>query len=69
MWWAVATLTTVGHGDGYPITPAGRVLGSVIAVPAIGIFALFTGILDAACTDELQVHRASASGRCSRCGK
>ena len=69
MWWAVATLTTVGYGDVYPITPAGRVLGSVIAVLGIGMFALPTGILGAAFTEELQAHRASVSGRCSRCGK
>jgi voltage-gated potassium channel len=69
MWWAVATLTTVGYGDVYPITPVGRVLGSVIAVLGIGMFALPTGILGAAFTEELQAHRASVPGRCSRCGK
>jgi voltage-gated potassium channel len=32
MWWGVATLTTVGYGDVFPITPLGKVLSSVIAV-------------------------------------
>jgi voltage-gated potassium channel len=45
MWWGVITLTTTGYGDIVPITPAGKVLGSVIALIGIGIFALPAGIL------------------------
>jgi voltage-gated potassium channel len=45
MWWGVATLTTVGYGDVYPITPAGKVFSSLIAVLGLGLFAIPTGIL------------------------
>ncbi len=45
MWWGVATLTTVGYGDVYPITGLGKVLGGFIALLGIGIFALPTGII------------------------
>jgi voltage-gated potassium channel len=45
MWWAVVTLATVGYGDVYPITPLGKFLGAVIALTAIGLFALPAGIL------------------------
>ncbi len=45
MWWAVATLTTVGYGDVYPITALGRLLAAVSAVLGIGLFAIPTGIL------------------------
>lgn len=45
MWWGVATLTTVGYGDVYPVTPLGKLLGGFIAFLGIGIFALPTGIL------------------------
>ncbi len=45
MWWGIITLTTTGYGDMVPITPAGKILGSVIALIGIGIFALPAGIL------------------------
>jgi len=45
MWWALATLTTVGYGDVTPITLGGRLFGALIMVLGIGMFALPTGIL------------------------
>lgn len=45
MWWGVATLTTVGYGDMYPITPLGKLLGAFIAILGVGIFALPAGII------------------------
>jgi voltage-gated potassium channel len=58
MWWAVATLTTVGYGDIYPITAAGRMLGAVVAVLGIGLFALPTAILGSGFVEELERRRA-----------
>ena len=48
MWWAVATLTTVGYGDIYPITTVGKLLGSIIAILGIAAIAIPTGILASA---------------------
>tara|TARA_B100000686_G_scaffold309457_1_gene351390 strand:- start:146 stop:898 length:753 start_codon:yes stop_codon:yes gene_type:complete len=48
MWWAVATLTTVGYGDAYPITAVGKFLGSIIAILGIAAIALPTAILSEA---------------------
>jgi len=45
MWWGVITLTTVGYGDVYPVTPLGRVLGGFISVLGVAVFALPTAIL------------------------
>ena len=38
IWWAVATVTTVGYGDMVPSTPAGRVAGVVLMVGGVGLF-------------------------------
>ena len=45
MWWAFATLTTVGYGDVTPITIGGKVFGALITVVGLGMVALPTGIL------------------------
>ncbi|ABW27235.1 Ion transport protein [Acaryochloris marina MBIC11017] len=72
MWWGVATLTTVGYGDIYPVTTAGRVLGSVISILGIGLFALPTGILASGFTEELDRRKQLPSpepSTCPHCGK
>ena len=56
LWWAVATLTTVGYGDIYPITPLGRVLGAIIAILGIGMVAVPTSILSAGFMETLEKH-------------
>jgi len=43
MWWAVTALTTVGYGDVYPVTTAGKMFGSVVAFLGVGFFALPAG--------------------------
>ena len=54
LWWAVATLTTVGYGDIYPITAMGRFLGAAIAIMGIGMVAVPTGILSAGFVEVLE---------------
>lgn len=68
MWWAVATLTTVGYGDVYPITPLGKLLGGFIAVLGIGMFALPAGILASAFGDEIR-SRHEKKRICPHCGR
>src|ERR1035437_406184 len=57
MWWSVATLTTVGYGDIYPITGEGKILASIVEILGIGLFALPTGILGAGFVDEFHKSR------------
>jgi voltage-gated potassium channel len=54
MWWSVATLTTVGYGDVYPITIIGKILASFISILGIGMFALPAGILASGFSDEFK---------------
>jgi voltage-gated potassium channel len=68
MWWSVNTLTTVGYGDVYPVTAAGRLLGGVIALLGIGVFALPAGILGSGFVEELQKKKAREL-RCPHCGR
>lgn len=44
-WWAMATLTTVGYGDVAPVTPLGRLFGSVVMVTGLCILALPVAII------------------------
>ena len=53
-WWAIATLTTVGYGDVYPITGIGKFLSSIIAIIGIGFVALPTGILSSAFMERIK---------------
>ena len=52
-WWSIATLTTVGYGDVYPITPMGKILSGFIAILGIGLVALPTGIIGSGFIDKL----------------
>jgi len=67
MWWSVATLTTVGYGDMYPITIMGKICASIIAILGIGMFALPTAILGAGFMEELENRKSKEI--CPHCGK
>jgi len=54
MWWGVVTLTTVGYGDIYPVTPLGKFIGSFVVISGIGLFALPAGILASGFNEVLQ---------------
>jgi voltage-gated potassium channel len=56
MWWAVATLTTVGYGDSYPVTAGGKLFTVLILVVGLGIVAVPTGLVS---TALISVKRAS----------
>ena len=55
MWWAVATLTTVGYGDVAPITPYGKIVGAIFMIFGLGMFALPIGIIATGFSQE--IHR------------
>lgn len=45
LWYTIVTISTVGYGDQYPVTDAGRLCGTAIIVVGVGIFGTFTGYL------------------------
>lgn len=55
MWWAIITLTTVGYGDVYPVTAAGKAVAAVTAVLGLIMLALPVGIVATAFAQE--IHR------------
>jgi voltage-gated potassium channel len=55
MWWSIVTLTTVGYGDVYPVTLAGRMVASVTMVFGMMMLALPIGIIATAFAEE--IHR------------
>ncbi|MCK4251890.1 ion transporter [candidate division WOR-3 bacterium] len=69
MWWGVATLTTVGYGDVYPITTIGKFLGAIISLLGIGMFALPAGILGGGFVEEMQRKRDKKKRICPHCGR
>lgn len=82
IWWSVSTLLTVGYGDIYPITVAGKIFGIIIAFLGVGIVAIPTGIISAGFveqysriqsigTEQDDVHfiKIQLSERDSWCGK
>lgn len=69
LWWAVATFTTVGYGDIYPVTAAGKVLSSVIALLGIGLVAVPTGIISAGFVEVVSDKSEEAKKQyCPYCG-
>lgn len=51
-WWAIATVTTVGYGDVYPVTAEGRIVGSLLMIVGIAILWVFISTVGIALRDH-----------------
>jgi voltage-gated potassium channel len=67
LWWAIATLTTMGI-DMRPMTPLGRLLAGCIAICGVGLFAIPAGILGSGFVEKYMAER-TAKKTCPHCGK
>ncbi len=47
VWWAFATITTVGYGDKYPLTVEGRLIAALLMTAGVGLFGAFSAALAA----------------------
>jgi voltage-gated potassium channel len=45
LWWGVSTMTTVGYGDVYPVTPEGRISAMTLMILGIGLFSVVTATI------------------------
>ncbi len=61
-WWAIATLTTIGYGDVFPVTGWGQFIAAVTALFGIGLVAIPTGILSMGFMEEIQKKKAEKEG-------
>jgi voltage-gated potassium channel len=75
LWWAVATFTTVGYGDIYPITALGKLFSGIIALLGIGLVAVPTGIISAGFIEQINNENSKDKNDgddkhyCPYCGK
>ncbi len=79
MWWGIVTMTTIGYGDLYPITPSGKLVGGIVAFFGLCVLALPIATIGAGFMDEIQRKRSTEWGRrtgemssgleCPHCGK
>lgn len=61
IYWATVSLTTMGYGDIYPITTAGRIITMVSSIFGIAIVALPAGIITAGYMNEINDHEEDSS--------
>ena len=63
LWWGMMTITTIGYGDMYPITPLGKLIGSIVGFLGICVFALPVGILGAGFTSYVEQQRKAKAAK------
>lgn len=57
MWWATQTVTTVGYGDIVPQSTAGQLIGVVLMVGGLSLFAVLTGWITTAFVTRAQAEK------------
>jgi voltage-gated potassium channel len=59
LWWAFATITTIGYGDHYPVTFAGRVVAVLLVVFGLSLFSTFTAYVASFFLEKTQLKEES----------
>ncbi len=45
VWWSIVTVSTVGYGDRFPVTPLGRLIGTAMIVMGVSLFSVLTSYI------------------------
>jgi voltage-gated potassium channel len=69
IWWALATITTVGYGDRYPTTNEGRFVAAILMFAGVGLFGTFSGLLAAWFLENPQDENEDIGGQIDRLRK
>ena len=59
LWWAFATITTIGYGDHYPVTGGGRIVAVVLVVFGLSFFGTFTAYVASFFLEKTQLKEES----------
>ena len=62
LWWAVATLTTVGYGDIYPITVGGKVFTFMVLIIGLGVVSVPAGLVASALSEARRLEQKDGKG-------
>ncbi|MBW3697162.1 ion transporter [Vibrio sp. T187] len=54
LWWAFVTISTVGYGDHYPVTMAGKLVASLVIICGVGIFGMISGLITSLITSPTE---------------
>ena len=57
VWWAFVTISTVGYGDHYPVTMAGKILAVLVIISGVGIFGMISGLITSIITEPSKIEK------------
>jgi len=63
MWWALVTISTVGYGDHYPVTNAGRILAAGLIICGVGLFGMISGLVTSMITSPSKVQTTRSENK------
>ncbi len=62
-WWAIVTVTTVGYGDLYPVTPGGKIVASMLMIGGIAILGVLISTLGAGLIESRFARQDKSRGK------
>ncbi|MCY9805601.1 ion channel [Vibrio scophthalmi] len=60
LWWALVTISTVGYGDHYPVSDAGKILASGVILCGVGLFGMISGLITSMITSPTRMQALKA---------